>query len=83
MRAPNLELVARFSIDTPIVAYHRDFLNIADTFGGLDLHAREAFNDRGSGASIVEVGFDSKVARDRVRRIGEARQGESHNVTGV
>ena len=72
MRAPNLELVARFSIDAPVVAYHRDFLNIAYTFSGLDLHAREAFDDRGSGASIIEVGFYSKVTRDRVSGIGEA-----------
>ena len=83
MRAPNLEFVARFSIDAPVVAYHRDFLNIAHTFSGLDLHAREALNDRGSGASIIEVSFDSEVARHRVSRIGEACQGESHNVVGV
>lgn len=83
MRAPNFEFVAVFGKDASIVANHRDFLNGAHTLSSLDLHAREAFNGSRTGTSIVKVGFDSEVPRDGVCRIGEACQGESHNVVGV
>lgn len=74
MWAPYLESVAlRLDPNTSVSIGDKDVLHLADTLCCLDLHASVALDDRWIGSSIVEVDFNSEVARYGIRWIRETR----------